>query len=178
MKFFITILLNIISNCIKNVFEIILKRYGVIFSFVLIATILFTGYKLSTLERAEKVEMTASRFHQIKNQADNGDIKAQIEIGYLYLNGIYVSVDYNKAFMYYMKAAKQGNALAQYQIGRMYHNDKDYYNAYLYYKLSELNGNSAAYLFGMYEIQKEGKLSMTEIAKITVEAQKIFERQH
>ena len=55
-----------------------------------------------------------------EQQAASGDAAAQCGLGLLYDNGIGVPQDYAKAVYWYRKAAEQGFALAQYNLGRLY----------------------------------------------------------
>ena len=59
-----------------------------------------------------------------KIKADQGDVDAQLYLGELYYGQYYEGVrtekDYAEAAKWYRKAAEQGNAQAQYQLGYMY----------------------------------------------------------
>ena len=56
----------------------------------------------------------------LKSEAENGDVLYQSIIARMYYNGLGTEQDYEKAFVYYMKAAEQNNADAQYRVGRMF----------------------------------------------------------
>lgn len=57
---------------------------------------------------------------QLKILAQEGDKKAQNNLGYMYLNGVGVDKNHEKALLWYRKAAKQGVAEAQHSLGFMY----------------------------------------------------------
>ena len=63
----------------------------------------------------------------IKNigKANNGDPDAQNEIGKCYLDGNGVNKDSEKAFMWFMKAAKQGYELAKKNLDRILEEEKN-----------------------------------------------------
>ncbi len=52
--------------------------------------------------------------------AEQGDAKAQVSLGTLYIKGQGVSQDYVGAAKWYRKAAEQGDAFAQALLGSMY----------------------------------------------------------
>ena len=52
--------------------------------------------------------------------AEQGDAKAQTELGKCYYNGKNVAKDYAEAFKWFQKAADNGYAEGQYRLGRMY----------------------------------------------------------
>lgn len=71
----------------------------------------------------------ANRFRDIYAAAVEGDAVAQIQLGNVHEEGLGVPQDYGKAIEWYQKAAKQGNAIAQYNLGVIYYNQKnDYYD--------------------------------------------------
>jgi TPR repeat protein/thiol-disulfide isomerase/thioredoxin len=53
--------------------------------------------------------------------AQKGDARAQERLGRAYLRGLGISQDFDKARMWYRKAAEQGDAAAQVSLGQMYH---------------------------------------------------------
>lgn len=55
---------------------------------------------------------------RIQKAAEQGDAKAQLQLGHGYANGQYgLPEDFDKAFRWYEKSALQGNAEAQYNAG-------------------------------------------------------------
>ena len=62
--------------------------------------------------------------------AQQGDAKAQYNLGLLYENGWGVTQNYKKAVAWYQKAANQGIAEAQYNLGVMYEKGRGVQQAY------------------------------------------------
>jgi TPR repeat protein len=61
-------------------------------------------------------------FSALKAKAENGDTNAQIQIGYYYLIGQGVPLDYAEAVKWIRKAAEQGVDVAQYALANFYAN--------------------------------------------------------
>ena len=53
--------------------------------------------------------------------AEQGDAKAQVDLGVAYCNGTGVVADYKEAAKWFRKAAEQGNADGQYKLGVCYY---------------------------------------------------------
>ena len=62
----------------------------------------------------------AGTIDNLQRLADQGDAKAQTQLGCIYLDGKGVNKDYGKAFDLFTKAANAGNSDAQYWLGIMY----------------------------------------------------------
>ena len=58
----------------------------------------------------------------LQKLANAGDIQALLDLGDAYSQGIGVTQDYELAFDCYLKAAEQGHADAQYEMGYILHN--------------------------------------------------------
>lgn len=67
-------------------------------------------------------------FHYYSDAAYAGDADAQLSLAYMYLRGEGVEQDYEKAFKWTEKSAKQGVAQAQNELGRAYEQMKQDYN--------------------------------------------------
>ena len=86
--------------------------------------------------------------------AERGDIKAQIFLGDAYFEGRYgVERNINESYKWYMAAAEQNNAEAQYKVAKFYYklngtwgDEEDVKRAYSYMKKSADNGNVFAQL--------------------------------
>ena len=64
-----------------------------------------------------------SELEQKMSAADDGDVSAQIDLGYMYLYGVDgVERDLDKAFHYYSLAAEQNNPTALHNLGSLYYN--------------------------------------------------------
>jgi TPR repeat protein len=66
------------------------------------------------------VESERKMFNGVKSKAEHGDPEAQLQLGFLYLNGTGVAPDAVKAFKWQRKAAEQGLAQGQFQVGLDY----------------------------------------------------------
>ena len=75
-----------------------------------------------SLQTAEgnKTEKLSGKAADWYDKAQAGDAEAQNHLGFCYLTGQGVAVDYNEAVSWFQKAAKQGNADAQYFLGECY----------------------------------------------------------
>ena len=93
-----------------------------------------------------------------KPLAEQGDVEAQIRLGYLYFDGLGVYQDYKEGVRWFLKAAEQGNAEAQGKIGIAYQLGKgdlpkDYKEAAKWFlKAAELGAFNRYYNLGfLYE---------------------------
>ena len=59
-------------------------------------------------------------FSKLNLRAEQGDVEAQFELGFMYDFGNGVEKDASKAVYWYQKAANLGNATAQSNLGHMY----------------------------------------------------------
>lgn len=72
-------------------------------------------------EQSEKIEETP--LQKIHRLADEGNLEAELALGYMYLYGENgVESDYTKAFAYYEKAAAQNDKIALNNLGSLYFN--------------------------------------------------------
>ena len=62
----------------------------------------------------------SSEFDKVSAKAEQGDAKAQFNLGVAYDDGKIVARDYKEAVKWYTKAAEQGFAHAQTNLGHMY----------------------------------------------------------
>ena len=83
-----------------------------------------------------------------KPLAEQGDAKAQYNLGVLDAKGRGVPQNYAKAVKWFYKAAEQGYAKAQYNLGVMYKKGlgvtKDYAQAHMWFHLAAIRGNANA----------------------------------
>jgi TPR repeat protein len=82
-------------------------------------------------------------------EAEQGDVFAQHLTGAAYeYGGMGVAQDYKEAVKWYTKAAEQGDALAQFNLGVMYSNDEgvvqDFKSAHMWFNIAAANGSSRA----------------------------------
>jgi len=90
------------------------------------------------------VSSAASNFDETKALAEQGNVDAQFDLGYIYGSGQGVPQDYTEAVTWYRKAADQGYAPAQNNIGARYGKGQgvtqDYANAYIWSSLAVGSG--------------------------------------
>ena len=112
-----------------------------------------------------------SEVHELDYQAQAGNIRAQSELGDLYLFGEQDNeVDYKKAFYWYKKAADQGDAKSQYNLAIMYLNgygiEMNKSKAVEYYRKSAEQGDSDSQLqLGIRYLNGEGVSQDLKLAK-------------
>ena len=88
----------------------------------LIALFLCAASLLPQAMAATPADVARKSFQETKAKAEEGDVKAQYNLGYMYANGQGVPKDAAEAYKWYRKAADQGSAPAQYNLGYMYAN--------------------------------------------------------
>ena len=83
-----------------------------------------------------------------RKAADQGDVRAQSDMGWLYAHGRGVATNYAEAATWYRKSAARGNSVAQFSLGWMSANglgvEKDYAAAGTWYRKSAERGNPYA----------------------------------
>ena len=76
--------------------------------------------------------------------AEQGDVVAQFNLGFMYDEGKGVLQDYKTAVKWYTLAAEQGDAYAQYNLGQMYRKGEgvpqDYVYAHMWGNIAASNG--------------------------------------
>jgi len=96
----------------------------------------------------EKQRAIANTLYTYLQQADNGSVKAQYELGMMYLTGTEVTRDRKKAVFYLQKAAENNNQDARMQLVDLYLNsaefDIDYTAAAKWLKKAAEQGNAEA----------------------------------
>ena len=106
---------------------------------------------------ALKIKDYSSARKYFKQAADLGHIKAQNQMGRIYLRELGVRKDYAKALSWFLKAAKQGYAPAQDNLGLMYFKGygtkKDFDESFFWYAKAANQGyaDSQGILGAMYE---------------------------
>ena len=96
------------------------------------------------------------KFEECRSRAQQGNVKAQNNLGWMYENGRGVAQDYKEAVKWYRKAAMQGYADAQYNLGVRYANgegvEQDDKEAVMWYRSVIIEHVKAQYNLGwMYE---------------------------
>ncbi len=99
----------------------------------------------------------ATALHEFRRLAEQGEAKAQFNLGNMYENGQGVPRDKARAVKWWRKAAEQGHAEAQYNLGVMYDKGQgvtqDYAKALQWYRKAAEQGLATAQhnLGNMYE---------------------------
>lgn len=112
-----------------------------------------------------------SEFENLKSAAEQGDIRAQSQMGDAYLFGEFdLNVDYKQALNWYQKAADQNDAKSQYNLAIMYLNGygakKDVSKSVEYYRKSALQGDADSQLqLGIRYLNGEGVEKNIQTAK-------------
>ncbi len=112
-----------------------------------------TQQKASTQESAD--------VNKLHHAAEQGDAKAQYNLGVIYSSGQGVPQDYAQAVAWYRKAAEQGLAPAQFNLGLLYLDGKgvrqDYTQAVVWFsKAAEQGVASAQFNLGFSYVHRHG----------------------
>jgi uncharacterized protein len=90
----------------------------------------------------------AAALREWRPLADQGNARAQLNLGFMYENGQGVPQDYADAVRWYRLAAEQGDDIAQANLGTMYGLGRgvpqDYVTAHMWYNIAAANGNRTA----------------------------------
>lgn len=86
------------------------------------------------------------KFKQVYENAKKGEVEAQAAIGYLYLAGKFVGMDYEKAEFWLKKAAEANDSEAQFNLAYLYHKQDKFEESLSWYKKSAELGYSEAQL--------------------------------
>ncbi len=86
----------------------------------------------------------------LKKAAEQGDVRAQFNLGLVYSFGDGVPQDYKESVRWYRKAAEQGDANAQVHLGSAYSNGRgvlqDYKESVKWYRKAAEQGDAYAHL--------------------------------
>ena len=72
---------------------------------------------LSRSVYAQEAALSSADIAEVRAKAEAGDAEAQVKLGDMYYFGRGVPKDYTQAVSWYRKAAQQGYAKAQYNLG-------------------------------------------------------------
>ena len=104
------------------------------------------GDVFKAAERGDAYAQCAKRHRRL--DAEEGNAKAQYELGSAYASGVGVPQDYKEAVNWYRRAAEQGNVDAQFELGMMYLTgtgvSPDYEEAVKWYRLAAEQGDAYA----------------------------------
>lgn len=87
-------------------------------------------------------------FKQLREAAEQGEAKAQYNLGVMYYKGDGVPQHYGEAAKWFLQAAEQGHAEAQYNLGVMYRDGqglpRKFVNAHVLFNLAAAQGDKKA----------------------------------
>jgi len=144
-----------------------------VFLSLLVATALMAS-NLSSIEKIDNKEVNA-----LFDMAKSGDIDSQTLLGEIYLDGIGVDIDLDKAFFWLSKASNQDSPQAQYLLGFMYENgikvDKNLERAAKLYTKASIGGDLMAkyHLAFMYKDGKGVKMDKSKAIALLKEIKAI-----
>ena len=103
----------------------------------------------------------ATALREWQSLAEQGNVNAQFNIGFMYRGGQGVSQNYETAAKWWKLSAQQGDALSQLMLGAMYEEgtgvSQDHKTAVKWLKLSAQQGNAAAqYKLGLMRLRGNG----------------------
>jgi enhanced entry protein EnhC len=81
------------------------------------ASILLADYYVANQSTDSDLKLAASIY---QNLANNGNVKAQIKLAYMYQKGLYHAKNYQEALNWYQRAADKNNVIAEYALGNMF----------------------------------------------------------
>ena len=128
----------------------------------------------------------AEALAELSPLAEQGDVRAQCALGYMYKNGLGIPHDYQAALKWYRKAAEQGDSKSQNNLGLMYARGRgvplDHVQAYMWYYIAGANGSEkgtrnrdrVAQNMSLAQIVKAQKLAeewMEKHSQLTVESE-------
>lgn len=127
-------------------------------------------FGLSDSDNATTTEKTVNiSIDELKKKAGNGDVQAQLDLGYMFLYGKDgANVDYKQAIFYYKLAAKNKNPVALNNMGSLYFNgigtDIDYAKAIKYFEdAAKYGSNDAAVNLAIIYLGTDKKNNNDEI---------------
>lgn len=117
-------------------------------------------------EWAQKRLKKLNELFQLRKDAENGDKKAQYELGCCYDNRDGVARDEAEAVKWWHKAAEQGYPEAQFDLGCYYMNDKNDEAVKWWKKAAENGHEEAQYTLGLHYYKGDGVIQdKTEAVK-------------
>jgi TPR repeat protein len=111
---------------------------------------------------------------EVRKQAEQGNAKAQYQLGTVYINGKGpgTAPDYAEAMKWFRKAADQGNTDAQNYIGSMYEDGKgvpqDYAEAMKWYRKAAVQGNTDAQKYLKSHSEQNAKSTVADVPDPTL----------
>jgi len=115
--------------------------------------------------KARSNELKETFLERVTRQAEEGNVDAQLSLGYMYLYGEGgVNIDYQKAFTYYNMAAAQNDSIAVNNLGSLYFSgigtEKNFTKAaQLFEKAAQLGNTEAAVNLAFIYLTKNSSLN-------------------
>jgi TPR repeat protein len=98
--------------------------------------------------RNPRTEISVTELSSLRLRAEESDVKAQYQLGRLFMYGLGVSQNYQEAARWYERAAERGCADAQFMMGFLYEHGngvrRDYRRALEYYRAAANQGHFTA----------------------------------
>ena len=127
---------------LPNLFEVLMAILHKLLFFLVLGLICAGAFAL-TLEFLGAGGYAQTKFDYTLDLAQQGNARAQVNLGLMYYQGVGVPRDYQEALKWYRKAAEQGYASAQNNLGLHYCNGqgvpRDYVLAHMWINLSHSN---------------------------------------
>jgi hypothetical protein len=147
----------------------------------MLAAILLTGFLHETARAEINIDQLLQResreLEAYRKAAEQGDAKAQYNLGWMYGNGQGVPQDYQRAYAWFLKAAEQGDASAQFNLGVIYGNGQgvelDFKQAYAWFSVAAVNGVGQAV---EWRDRAASKLTPTALAEAQALASRYFDQ--
>lgn len=122
---------------------------------------------------------TIEYMKKVRAAAEQGDAKAQYDLGSMYEMDIFEQIDLKQAAIWYRKAAEQGQKNAQGSLAHLYHIGKgvpqDYKQAlFWYHKAAEQGDSYAQHRLG--DIYSQGRLVQRDLKQALLWYQKASEQ--
>lgn len=136
------------------------------FSFIKKPLSLFTDDEEDTTDDNDQATVVETPLQRKIRKANEGDLNAQLTLGYMYLYGEKnVQTDFTEAFKYYEMAANQNSPIALNNLGSLYFNGigtkRNYYKAaQLFSKAAELGSDDAALNLAFIYLSKDSNSQM------------------
>ena len=116
---------------------------------ITIKSVYFGMLLLSAAVMISAVRLTvASDLDSLEAAAEQGDVEAQFNLGYMYATGEGIPKNYTEAVRWFRMAAEQGDTNAQYNLGYMYATGegipKDYVQAYAWFNIASAQDDETA----------------------------------
>jgi uncharacterized protein len=108
------------------------------------SSVLFADDLQDGLDAASKGDYKAA-YKLLLPLAEQGDAKAQYNLGWMYKGGLGLPQDYQETFKWWRLAAQQGHASAKFNVGSMYYKGlgvpQDYVLAHMWLNLASSQGH-------------------------------------